>query len=65
MLEKNTEGSQIMEPKHKKTPLRDDIDHQPFKKTKNKQPVKYCRDIGVKIGVLISIRDVCVLGRTV
>ena len=65
MLEKNTEGSQIVRLKHKKVPLRDNIDHQPFKKTKNKQLARYCRDIKVKMEVLISIRGVCVLSRTV
>ena len=61
MLEKDTEGSQITESKHKEAPLEDDINCQLSKKTKRKQLTRYCRDIRVKIGVLTPVRDVCVL----
>jgi len=56
ILEKDTallEGakrSQIVGPKHKRAPLGDNVDHWPFKKTKEKQPVRYCEDFRVKIG---------------
>jgi len=42
--------SQIVGPKYKKTSLEDNVDHWPFKKTKGKQPVKYCEDFRVKMG---------------
>ena len=40
-LLKSAEGSQIMGPKHKKTPPGNDVDHWPSKKTKEKQPARY------------------------
>jgi len=46
VLEKNaallesTEGSQIIGPKHKETPLGNNADCKPSKKTKGKQPVR-------------------------
>ena len=55
MLAENTtflEGakrSQIVRSKYKKVPLEDNIDHWPSKKTKEKQLVRYYRDIGIKI----------------
>jgi len=50
--------------KHKKVFPEDNRDHWPFKKAKGKQPARYHRDIGVKMGILTPVRDVCVLGRT-
>ena len=46
----NTEGSQITGSKHKKIPLGDDIDCQPSKKAKEKQPTRYQGDNSVKMG---------------
>jgi len=56
MLEKDTallesaKRSQIMEPKHKKAPLENNVDCQPSKNTKGKQPVRYQGDTGFKLG---------------
>ena len=49
-LFEDTEESQIIGLKYKEIPLEDDVDHQPFKKTKEKQPARYQGDIGVKMG---------------
>jgi len=58
LLEK-AEGFQVMGSKHKKIAARDEERQQPSKKARG----KYHRDATVKMGVLISIRDVCVPGR--
>ena len=57
-LLKGAKRSQIAESKHKKIPPEDDRDCQPSKKTKEKQPARYNKDNGVKIGVLTPVRDV-------
>ena len=68
MLEKEatllegTEGFQVVWPKHKKVPPGDDVDYQPSKKAKGKQPARYWGDIGIKLGGLISVKDVCTPG---
>jgi len=61
----DTERSQIAGSKHKKIIPGDEREHRPSKKTKEKQPARYHMDAGIKMGVLISMRDVYVLGRTV
>ena len=54
MLEKeatlleNAKGSQIIEPKHKEALSGNDVDCQPSKKAKEKQPARYQGDIRVK-----------------
>ena len=48
-LLEGAERSQIVESKYKKILLEDNIDHQPSKKAKGKQPVRYYRNIGIKI----------------
>jgi len=54
----STEGSQVMGFKHKEVISRGEERYQPSKKAKGKQPGKYHRGATVKIGVLISVRDV-------
>ena len=49
-LLEGAEGSQIVGSKHKEAPPGDDVDCQPSKKTKGKQPARYQGDIGVKLG---------------
>ena len=48
-LLESVEGSQIAGSKYKEVSPENDRDHQPFKKTKEKQPAKYCRDNRAKI----------------
>ena len=48
-LLKGAEKSQIIGSKCKKVSLRDNVNHQPSKKTKEKKLAKYCGDIGIKI----------------
>ena len=64
VLADDTKRSQIMESKYKKVPLGDNRDHQSSKQAKEKQLARYCRDLEVKMRVLISVRDVYMLGRT-
>ena len=54
-----------MGPKHKETPPGNDVDCWPPKKAKGKQPARYQEDIRVKLEVLIPVKDVCMLGKTV
>jgi len=63
-LLESTEGSQIIGSKYKEVTLGDDRDYWPSKKAKGKQPARYYGDIRVKIGVLTSMRGVCMPGRT-
>jgi len=51
--------------KCKEIPPGDNKEHWPAKKAKGKQPARHHGDIGVKIGMLTSVKDVYVLGRTV
>jgi len=64
ILLKGAEGSQIMGSQYKEVSPEDNRDCQPSKKAKEKQPARYCGDIGVKMGMLTSVRGVCTLGRT-
>jgi len=50
ILLKDAEGSQIMGSKCKEASLEDNVDRQPSKKAKEKQPVRYYGDNGVKMG---------------
>ena len=50
ILVEDTERSQIAESKHKKIIPGDKREYQPSKKTKEKQPARYHRNAGVKIG---------------
>ena len=50
VLLEDAEKSQIVESKCKEVTLEDNRKCWPFKKTKEKQPVRYCRDVGIKIG---------------
>ena len=50
VLAENAKGSQIMGSKYKKVFLKDDRDCRPSKKAKGKQPARYRREIGIKIG---------------
>ena len=49
-LLESVEVSQITGLKHKEIPLGDDVDCQPSKKAKEKQPVRYQENIGIKLG---------------
>ena len=49
-LLEDTEGSQITGFKHKEISPEDDIDCQPFKKAKGKQPTRYQGDNSIKMG---------------
>ena len=49
-LLEDVEESQIVEPKYKKAPLGNNVDHKPSKKTKGKQLARYRGDIGIKMG---------------
>ena len=48
-LLEDTERFQVMGPKHKKASPENDVNCQPSKKTKEKQPVRYQGDIRVKL----------------
>ncbi len=48
-LLEGAERSQIMESKYKEVPPGENTDYWLSKKAKGKQPVRYCRDIGIKI----------------
>ena len=64
ILAEDAKRFQIAESKHKEVFLGDDRDYWPFKKAKGKQLTRYYRDLGVKIGVLIPVKGVCILDRT-
>jgi len=49
-LLEGAEGSQVMGSKHKEVAARDKEIQQPSKKTRGKQPKKYCRGAIVKMG---------------
>jgi len=53
-----------MGPKHKEVLSENDMDCWPFKKAKGKQQARYQGDIRVKLGVLIPVKDVCMLSKT-
>ena len=59
MIAENAEESQVIRSKCKEITSGDEKGHQPPKKAKE----KYHKVAIVKIGVLTSVRDVCVLGR--
>ena len=50
IIAEDTERFQIVGFKHKEVLPRDNRDHQPSMKAKEKQPARYCKDIGIKIG---------------
>jgi len=49
-LLKGAKESQVMGSKQKEVAARDKDGQQPFKKAREKQPEKYCRDAAVKMG---------------
>jgi len=50
VLLEGAEGSQVMGSKCKEVAARDEEGQRPSKKTRGKQPGKYCRGAAVKIG---------------
>jgi len=63
-LLEDAEESQIVGSKCKEVTPGNNRDCWPSKRTKGKQLARYCRDIGIKMGMLTPVRSVCALNRT-
>jgi len=64
-LLESVKGFQVIRSKCKEVTLEDKRECWPSKKAKEKQPARYCGDVGVKMGVLTLIRGMYMPGRIV